>query len=181
MMDFGDMIKKLVTQGVESLTQEEKETLRNIGHQKDGVKEFLSKISIEEIVKKSETFRGLNVKKMSDEDLFNALMEAISFDVDGNGTKMSFLMPRGITYSVGTRFYKIRPLAKGDDHVPLKTMSIEQDAWNAPKDKCTLGRLNKDGESLLYTSAQSPNACVEEIAKNGRYPPTQNGDIRSLF
>lgn len=162
MMDLRKLIEKLATQGVESLTQQEKDELKSMGKQ-NGIHEFLAKISIEDIVKKNEKFHTLNVKKMTDEELFNALMDAISFDVDGSGSKISLIMPRGVTFPVGTRFYKIRKLDKGDDHMPFKTMSKEQDAWNAPKERCTLGRLNKDGESLLYTSIQSPNACVEEM------------------
>ena len=159
-MDLKNIIEKIATQGPETLTQEEKETLKSIGNQND-IKVFLSRISVKDIVMKSEAFQALNIKKLNDEELFNALMDAISFDVDGS--KMSFIMPRGVYYPVGTRFYKIRPFDKEDDDLPLKTMSIEQDAWNAPEEKCKLRRLNKNGESLLYTSIQSPNACVEEM------------------
>lgn len=159
-MDLKFLIEKIVTQGPESLTQEEKETLKSMGNQ-NGIKDYLSRITIENIVMKSEAFHALNIKKLTDEELFNALMDAISFDVDGS--KRSFIMHRGVSYPEGTRFYKIRPFDKEDDVFPLKTMSIEQDAWNAPEKKCKLGRLNKDGESLLYTSVQSPNACVEEM------------------
>ena len=161
-MDFDKVIMKLATQGVDSLTQKEKEMIKSMGAQK-GIHEFLSRISIEEIVMKREKFNSHDIKKLNDEELFRALMDAISFDVDGSGMKCSFLMPRSVSYLKGTRFYKIRPLDQGDDYMPVKTMSIEQDAWNAPEDKCTLGRLNKDGESLLYTSVQSPNTCVEEM------------------
>ena len=161
-MELGQIIKKISMTGVESLSQEEKEVLNNFGAQ-NSIHDFLSRISIEEIVTKSETFHTLNVKNLTDKELFDALMNAISFDVDGSGTKICILKPRGVSYPVRTRFYKIRPLEKGDERFPYKTMSIEQDAWNAPESKCTLGRLNKDGESLLYTSIQSPNTCVEEM------------------
>lgn len=160
--ELDQIIKKISMMDVESLSQEEKEVLKSIGA-RNSIHEFLSIISFEEIVTKSETFHTLNVKNMTDKELFDALMNAISFDVDGSGTKLSFLIPRGVYYPVKTRFYKIRPLEKGDEEIPYKTMSKEQDAWNAPESKCNLGRLNKDGESLLYTSIQSPNACVEEM------------------
>ena len=161
-MDLEKIIEKLATSGVESLTQEEKESLRNMVP-KNGIHQFLSKISIEEIVNKNEEFHALNVKKLSDEKLFNALMDTITFDVDDLGNKMSFLMPMTVSYPISTRFYRIRKLAEGDNCVPLKTISVEQDAWNAPEKYCDLGRLNKDGESLLYTSVQSPNVSVEEM------------------
>lgn len=161
-MDLKKISEKISMMGFESLTQEEKNALKSFGTQ-NGIREFLSKVSIEQIVMKSEEFHALNVKKLTDEELFNALMNAISFDIDDSGSKISFLMPRGVSFPGGTKFYKIRTLDKGDDNFPLKTMSKEQDAWNAPREKCKLGRLNKDGESLLYTSIQSPNACVEEM------------------
>ena len=161
-MGLKNIFEKIATQGPESLTQEEKDVLKSMGNQ-NPIKDFLSKISIEDIVAKNEKFHTLNVKKLTDEELFNALMDAISFDIDDSGSKLSFMMPRSEYYPVATRFYKIRPLDKEDDAFPFKTMSIEQDAWNAPEEKCRLGRLNKDGESLLYTSIQSPNACVEEM------------------
>lgn len=157
-----NLIEKLATLGVGSLTQQEKNVLKNTGKQ-NSLHVFLSKISIEDILNKSESFHSLNIKKLSDEQLFNALMEAITFDVDGSGTKMSFLMPKSVLYPIGTRFYRIRKLNKGDIGIPLKTILVEQDAWNAPEKNCNLGRLNKDGESLLYTSIQSPNVCVEEM------------------
>jgi hypothetical protein len=166
-MDLKFLIEKIVTQGPESLTQEEKETLKSMGNQ-NGIKGFLSRITIENIVRKSEAFHALNIKKLTDEELFNALMDAISFDVDGS--KRSFIMHRGVSYPEGTRFYRIRKFIDGDGYLPLKTMSIEQDAWNAPEKNCNIGRLNKDGESLLYTS-HSPNICVEEtdIKDNERF------------
>lgn len=159
-MDLKNIIEKIATQGPESLTREERYVIKSMGNQ-NGIKDFLFRITIEDIVMKSEAFHALNIKKLTDEELFNALMDAVSFDVDGS--KMSFFMPRSVSYPEGTRFYKIRPFDKADDDLPLITMSIEQDAWNAPEEKCKLGRLNKEGESLLYTSIQSPNACVEEM------------------
>ena len=161
-MDLKFLIEKIVTQGIESLTQEEKDVLKSMFNQ-NGIKDFLSRISIEDIVMKSEAFHALNIKKLTDEELFNALTDAISFDVDEFGYKKSFFIPRSASFSIGTKFYRIRKFVDDDVDLPLKTMSIEQDAWNAPEKNCNIGRLNKDGESLLYTSLQSPNICVEEM------------------
>ena len=127
-MDLKKISEKISMMGFESLTQEEKNALKSFGTQ-NGIREFLSKVSIEQIVMKSEEFHALNVKKLTDEELFNALMNAISFDIDDSGSKISFLMPRGVSFPGGTKFYKIRTLDKGDDNFPLKTMSKEQDAW----------------------------------------------------
>ena len=50
-MDLKNIIEKIVIQGPESLTQEEKETIKSIGNQ-NGIKDFLSRISIKDIVMK---------------------------------------------------------------------------------------------------------------------------------
>ena len=50
-----------------------------------------------------------------------------------------------------------------DHYIPLKALSKKQDAWNAPEIFCKLGRLNKEGESLLYTVPQIPFIAVEEM------------------
>lgn len=161
-MDIDKILKKLAMQGIEALTTEEKDVLRNMG-QRNSIHEFLSKISIEDIVMKGEVFRSLNIKKLTEEELFNALMNAISFDIDGSGMQKSIIEQRSITYSSGTRFYRIRKIEPDDHLIPLKIMSKEQDAWNAPAEFCKAGRLNKEGESLLYTSPLCPNICVEEM------------------
>lgn len=129
----------------------------------NSIHDFLSRISIEDIVKKQELFHSLSIKKLTDEELFQALLSAISFDVEGTGRETSFLTPRSVSFPKGTRLYRIRKLDIEDYYIPLKVLAIEQDVWNAPVEKCKLGRLNKDGESLLYTSVQSPNVCVEEM------------------
>lgn len=159
-MDFNEVIKKLIAQGVESLTQEDKEILRGI-MKKDVIHELLSKISFEDVLMKSKEIHALDINKLSNEELIKALMDAISFDVDGFGCKMSLFIPKIVSFPVGTKFYRIRRFVDGDGDIPLKTMSIEQDAWNAPEKNCNIGRLNKEGESLLYTSLH-PNICVEE-------------------
>lgn len=158
-MDINSILEKLGRFGVESLNQEEKDFLKRIEYS-DTIHSYLSKISIEEIELRREKVRSLNIKRMNDEELFNTIMDTISFDVDG--IHQSRLMPRFHTYPEKTRFYKIRSLDVTDHFVPLKAMSKESDAWNAPVDLCKAGRINKEGESLLYTSP-SPNVCVEEM------------------
>lgn len=161
-MDIKEIIEKMAKLGIEGLKKEEIETLNNLS-QTQTIHHFLSNISIEDIEKKRETFYSLNFKKMNDEELFNAVMNTISFDINNSGTQQSILIPRSITYSKRTRFFKIRSLAVDDHFIPLKAMSKEQDAWNAPEELCEIGRINKKRESLLYTSPQNPNICVEEM------------------
>lgn len=60
----------------------------------NSIHDFLSRISIEDIVKKQELFHSLSIKKLTDEELFQALLSAISFDVEGTGRETSFLTPR---------------------------------------------------------------------------------------
>ena len=158
-METNNIIEKLGRLGAEALSQEEKIILKDMGTSVS-IHDFLSKITIDEIELHRENARSFNVKRMDDKELFNAIMNAISFNVDG--TRQCILMQRCLTYPERTRLYKIRSLDAKDHFVPLKAMSKEQDAWNAPEDLCKVGRVNKEGESLLYTSP-SPNVCVEEM------------------
>ena len=158
-MESNIIIEKLGRLGAEALSQEEKTALKNMATSVS-IHNFLSKIPIEDIELRRENARSFNFKRMNDEELFNAIMNAISFNVDG--IRQSVLMQRGLTYPPKTRLYRIRSLDTKDSFVPLKAMSKEQDAWNAPEDLCRVGRINKEGESLLYTSP-SPNVCVEEM------------------
>ena len=89
----------------------------------------MSRISIEDIVKKQEIFRSLNIKKLTDDELFQALMSVISFDIDGTGREKAILNPRSYSFPKGTRFYKIRKLDLEDHYIPLKALATEQDAW----------------------------------------------------
>lgn len=122
------------------------------------LKKLLSKTTTEEIILKIETFRKLNLKSIGDKELFDEISKVLMV---GN---QSILLPRIGNYPIGTKFYRIRKLNIEDHYLPLKAMSVEQDAWSPPEDCITKpGRLNKVKESLLYTSPINPSVAVEEM------------------
>lgn len=123
---------------------------------------LLSNITILDIEKKIEKFRMIDLKKISNEDLSNELMEVLSVNI--NGAKQSILFPRFIEYPAKTRFYRVRKISSNDTSIPCNTISKEQDVWNPPVELILRpGRLNKVHESLLYTSPISPFAAIEEM------------------
>ncbi|WP_104141018.1 hypothetical protein [Arthrobacter sp. ZGTC131] len=62
----------------------------------------------------------------------------------------------------GTPLFRARNLSDVDE------MKVESDAWNAPAQYVGPGRLNTDGESLLYTSVAEPSTAAFELrAKAG--------------
>lgn len=160
-MDIKRIIDKLTESDVNNLSLEEIEQIKSL-RKAQTIHHFLSKISIEDIEEKRESFRTLNLRNLNDEQLFGSVMGLLSFDVEGQS--VGILMPCFGTYPSGTRFYRIRKLKAEDHFIPLKDMSKEQDAWEPPSCCVTsLGRLNKKGESLLYTTPQMPNIAVEEM------------------
>jgi len=128
----------------------------------DEIKYALSKISINELTTKIETYRNFDFSKISDEDLFNEILNVLLIDVDG--LKKAIMLPRFNSYPKGTRFYRVRTISSEDNNVPLDSMKVESDAWNPPeKFVTTIGRLNKINESLLYTSPIEPYIAIQEI------------------
>ncbi len=126
------------------------------------VKFILSNITVLDIVNKIAKFRKVNLKDLSDKDLFDELTEAISINI--NGLKQSVLFPRFAEYPAHTRFYRVRKINSEDSSFPNKTISKEQDVWNPPIECVTrLGRLNKEQESLLYTTPINPYTAIEEM------------------
>lgn len=119
---------------------------------------LLSKITILDIEKKIEKFRMIDLKKISNKDLSNALMEVLSINI--NGDKHSILFPRFMEYPAKTRFYRVRKINSNDTSIPYNTISKEQDVWNPPVELILQpGRLNKAHESLFI----SPFTAIEEM------------------
>lgn len=118
--------------------------------------EFLKSINPLELMNKIRKFRKLDIKNMSYEDIAKAISQVIQF----NGR---FIYTTNIQqYPKNTKFFRVREL-KGSK-IPNENLLIESDFWNAPKKFITkYGRLNKPGESLLYTSPQNPKVAIREV------------------
>lgn len=67
-------------------------------------------------------------------------------------------------YPIGTTFWRARSLRPVDRVLPLRSINKISDAWEAPSEIVTNpGRLNKVGESLLYTCVDTPASVADEI------------------
>ncbi len=122
------------------------------------LKQLLKKITLEEIILRIEKFKLLDFQTISDNKLSEEIQKVLEIE---NGF---ILLPRFSSYPTKTKFYRVRKLKPDDHHLPLHAMTYEKDAWNPPETSITkLGRLNKVGESLLYTSPISPQVAVEEM------------------
>lgn len=111
---------------------------------------FLKKVNHLELVKRIQYFRNLDKKNMSYSEIFNELLTALCIE------NQFVYITQNREYLKGTKFFRVRRLE--GSFIPNDSLKIEQDFWNKPAEFCdTLGRLNKVGESLLYTS---PNPIV---------------------
>ena len=102
-MKIEEIIKKMAEKGVESLNNEEKVLLKGLNSQ-GNIHDFLKNVTIDENVSKADYLKSLNFKKMGDEELFNAILSAISFDSYKIGMPVSILMPQFTQYPTGTKF-----------------------------------------------------------------------------
>lgn len=110
---------------------------------------ILSNISIQEIEDKISSFKKIDLKIISEEDLSSAIFDVMNIDV--NGKKVHFFLPLHSLLSVGTKLYRVRT-------VDLKDMTqfSSMDAyWNPPTEYITTRGTIKQGPriSSLYKFA----------------------------
>lgn len=125
------------------------------------IKQHLGFVDLHELHTKISAFRQLPIRKISREELCREISNVLCFDTPSG--KAAVLTPGGGSYPAGTRFYRVRTLKPDDTKIPLRDMRVEADAWNPPAHIVGQGRLNRDGESLLYTSPLNPKIAVEEM------------------
>lgn len=125
------------------------------------LKEHLSFVDAGKLIDKIRAFRTLPIKTMSKRQIADEISKVLCFETPRGLSAM--LTPSMVSYPRGTRFYRVRTLAKDDTTIPLRGMRIEGDAWNPPAQFVKAGRLNIEGESLLYTSPMIPKVAIEEM------------------
>lgn len=132
------------------------------------LKTYLAQIEPSELVSKINNFRNLNYNELTEEQLRIEFNNVLKVDC-ATGTNY-VTTPRLGTYPKDKFFYRVRAI---DDDVefPLNIMRTESDAWNPPADKVDIkpGRLNKAGESLLYTALNKYVAIDEMNIKENKY------------
>ncbi len=117
---------------------------------------FLERINPLELIEKISEFRSLNIAMMTPAAINKAVYDVLTFE----GQFIYFT--NGSTYPKGTLFFRARKL---DSSVfPNAELMYEPHFWNAPAECIkTYGRLNKPGESLLYTTPGIPEITLKEI------------------
>lgn len=125
------------------------------------LKQHLGYVSLHKLHDKISSFRQLPIKRLSREQLCNEISNVLCFETP-NG-KSAVLTPAVGSYPAGTRFFRVRSLERDDTKFPLKDMRLVSDAWNPPAHVVRQGRLNREKESLLYTSPINPKTAVEEM------------------
>lgn len=124
------------------------------------LKAFLQYVDIRDIHGRISEFRRLNFRSMSYREVHNAILDATSFDTPRG--RMGMFQGVSSQYLAGTRFYRVRAIPKDDHVVPLRSMSKVGDCWEPPREMARIGRLNREGEPLLYTSPGDPLVAIEE-------------------
>ena len=119
----------------------------------------LSGIDPLEVMNKISRFRKLNIATMSDKQLQQEILDTLLDDNTFNYITNTKLLPKG------TYFFRVRKLKSS----VISEMNINtvQDLWEPPQIRVVKpGRLNKIGESLLYTSPGDPLTAVKEMRLN---------------
>ncbi len=122
---------------------------------------FLPYVSARELHRRVSNFRKLNFRDMSYEDVSQAIRRVIMFDTPSG--QISVLQPLSGQYPAGTLFYRVRVIPKDDHIAPLRSMSKLSDCWEPPPNAVPIGRLNREGEPLLYTAPLDPRVAIGEL------------------
>ena len=117
---------------------------------------FLAHIDPITVINKISAFRRINIQNLSDEELFQAIQRVLL-----NDNHFSYVTHNSI-YPSGTAFFRVRKLKSSVvSEMNFNTLS---DFWEPPAICVTeMGRLNKIGESLLYTSPANPQVAIKEM------------------
>ncbi|MGX4587645.1 hypothetical protein [Paenibacillus chitinolyticus] len=118
--------------------------------------QYLKGIDKLELIKRIREFRKLNFRDLTESEISDGILSVLKF----NGVFRYLTNMR--MYPKGTKFFRVRPL-KGSS-IPNENLLSVSDFWNPPEKYVTkYGRLNKPGESLLYTAPINPFVAINEM------------------
>lgn len=127
--------------------------------QNECISSIYSKTNIADIQNKIANFKQVDLKNISDKDLYEAISEVLNIKI--NGKEQQLIVPQFYTYPASTRFYRVRILPT--DSKALDEFFKISAYWNPPENVILKpGRLNKPHESLLYTSL-NPFTAISEM------------------
>ena len=119
----------------------------------------LDRLPLAEIKRRIVQFNTLSFERMTYEDIEKAVADVVFVDA-GDSERVAVRSWITDYRNPGLLLYRARK-----DTIPLELAS---DCWSPPPDKARASRLNREGEPLLYTSADGPKVVIDEIgAKPG--------------
>ena len=129
------------------------------------VENILEHTDINELKEKIRIFQNMNIQSMSDKELRANIDKVLSVELDGGITISTVLLEYSI-FEIGDRFYRVRKLKNAT--IPNRDLKNVSAYWNPPSKYVKhYGRLNKPGESLLYTALDPYTAICETGLKPG--------------
>lgn len=126
---------------------------------------IIKHIDISELKERIHTFQNLNVQSLSDKSLKENIDKVLRVKLDRD-TMISTILTEYSLFDIGTRFYRVRKLK--NSYMPNRCLKNISAYWNPPQKYVKYyGRLNKPGESLLYTALNPYTAICETNLKAG--------------
>lgn len=110
-------------------------------------------------------FQNMDIQSLSDKELETNIDEVLRVKLDGDITISTTMLEYSL-FAIGERFYRVRKLENTD--MPNSNLKHVSAYWNPPQKYVKhYGRLNKPGESLLYTALNPYTAICETNLKPG--------------
>lgn len=126
----------------------------------DLLKKLLAGQSASAITDRIRKFRRLQIKELNDEALSKEILNVLMVR-QADGSDQFCMQLKSRQFEAGTDFFRARKAP--NLIIPIKSAATVSDAWAPPETAVrNSSRLNKPGESLLYTSMH-PNTTLAEI------------------
>ncbi len=123
------------------------------------IENILRYTDINSLKEKIHNFQNMDIQNLSNKELEDNIDEVLSVKLNG-GMTTSITMSEYSLFGKGSRFYRVRKLKNSD--MPNRELKKLSSYWNPPRKYVKhYGRLNKPGESLLYTALNPYTAMCE--------------------
>ncbi len=142
--------------------------------QNEKIETHLKSVDILELINRIKHFRSLNIKDLSDNELFEEINKVLLWN-----DRFNFLILSKF-YSANTNFFRVRKLS--GSVIPIDNFKTVSDMWEPPSNVLkTYGRLNKPYESLLYVALEPLTAVREtHIKENDFYAVIKYKAIKDI-
>lgn len=125
---------------------------------------YLSRLRPSLLKEREISFNMIDLATIPPDQIYSELMFPVSLAETKSAVFHNMIPIDSRVLEPGTTLWRGRKLAPDDHIVPLREMRTVADAWEPPAANVnSAGRLNKLGESLLYTTYGDPSAVPDEI------------------